>query len=80
MTAYDYIRAKWPNHAQRIIEAAYDNGRDLAEMVLCSDCPAYLCPEVLAKLFLWHDTPEGWAYWHTLLVDGEAISLKGRVS
>lgn len=82
MTVYEYIRARWPNHAQRIIEAAQAQDRDHTNYVLAHEVKDY-CPElqhnheavILPGLFIWANTPEGHQYWKALAEGGEHVEL-----
>lgn len=72
MTIYDFIRQRWPNHAQRIIEAAYETDRAGAEHTLTEQVGRGVEPHaVLGCLFIWGCTPEGHEYWKAL-AEGES--------
>lgn len=64
MTGYELLRQTWPAQAQRIIEAAQAQDKAGTEFTLTKEhsSPSAL----LACLFLWHKTPEGWDYWNKL--------------
>lgn len=70
MTIYDYICQRWPNHAQRIIEATYAQGQ---QHTLTKDYQDWEC--VLSHLFIWGATPEGHGYWREL-VSGESVEVR----
>jgi len=72
MTVYDFIREKWPQEAQRIITATYEEDRHLATTILSGDVRHNngWPNSVLASLFVWETTPEGHEYWKRVAEDG----------
>ena len=65
MTVYDFIREKWPREAQRIISLTYAEDPRDAPIRLSNDVRVN-CGwpnSVLASLFVWDTTPEGYEYW-----------------
>jgi len=72
MTTYDFILAKWPAQAQRIIEATYAADKRMAPYTLTLDVRDNNgWPRgVLSTLFIWNNTPEGHEYWKRVAKEG----------
>ncbi len=72
MTTYDFILAKWPARAQRIIAAMYEEDKRGAEACLTEDVRHNIgWPDaILAGLFVWDLTPEGHEYWKQVAQEG----------
>lgn len=77
MTVYDYIRLRWPEHAQRIVECAMDQDKRGAEYDLTRNVDEYVrnpnAQDVLGGLFIWAGTKEGHEYWKAVSKQGESV-------
>lgn len=73
MTVYEYIRKRWPEHAQRIIACMREQDAAWATYELTQEARDWKSYQTLAYLFVWGATREGHEYWKALSEQGDRV-------